>query len=598
MKPEEAAYVNLIVLARADRLVTDSEQSLLERCQEVLGVSEEFAEETKAKTDLECVGPNIIKGRPSDRLQILKMMIRVAYADGTIDPKERKLLNRCARSFGIGRIAVTGLFWEIQQELGIRRKLRISQIVAGAAVVVAAVVIWITFVHYGSKTEQQLDENRIHLDELRESMGLERTNAEDALRKVRESQESLELNETALEERIKELDKKAAHERKAIETSLTEEHKKRQALMKAEMDRLRKELDGVRKRAVAFKEIEKEYGGSILLIFIQYELVLDQQRIPRGSMGSGFFVTSSGHIVTNKHVVQPWKFSVEDIMLIDQGFAIDPATLVLAAWPAGTEMRTEQGVISLQAAFANLKHDLEVVGTAPDTFENAVRMLETGVPFQGRIHTYDNGDLAVLKANPTVPVRALPLAAATEKLEKLDPVMVLGFPTGINILETTKAETSPSVGEVRKIEKSIMVTAPIVPGNSGGPLMDIQGRVVGVASKIFGEATLGSCIPAEHILPLLPSAPDLNGLAGGHESTGAYRAALDDLSLADQRATEDADRKVIAEMRARILGIRDEMIQKAQVLPEPEARKKALQEVLKQFGSRWGREAVSLLEEM
>ena len=115
------------------------------------------------------------------------------------------------------------------------------------------------------------------------------------------------------------------------------------------------------------------------------------------------------------------------------------------------------------------------------SFEERLGRLRSGGVIRGRFHTLDNGDLAVLKAAVKTPVIALPLS---EKVEKLDPVMVLGFPSGISLLETAKAETSPSLGEVRKVQTSIMVTAPIVPGNSGGPLIDMDSNAVGVASKL------------------------------------------------------------------------------------------------------------------
>lgn len=578
MKPEEAAFINLVALARADGLVSPSEISLLEGYREALGVSVEFAEGVLKKEDLRALGSKEIKGKPSDRIQILKMMIRVAYADGLITSQEKKLLSRVAKSFGIGPIASRGLYWEIEREKGIRRKLRRSQIVAAVTIVVAALAVWVTFKHFSSKTEQRLSETRINLDELKTELGFGRAQAEDALKKVQKSQEDLAQNETALSKRLVELEKKD-----------------RQDLLKVEIDRLKLELARVRNLNAAFKEIEKEYGGSILLIFIAYELVLDKTRVPRGSMGSGFFATSVGHIVTNKHVVQPWKFSGDDIMLMESGYKIDPDSMIVAAWPAGAEVKTAGGDLNLDAAYNTVKKNLEVAKTTADTFEVQFRRLESGMMYRGRFHTIDQGDLAILKASPAFPVRAFPLALATDEIEKLDPVMVLGFPTGINILETTKAETSPSLGEVRKIEKSIMVTAPIVPGNSGGPLIDIQGAVVGVASRIYGEATLGSCIPSKYILPLLPAASDLLKDVARHEAAKAYRAALDDLRLAEQQCTDDKERKMIVDSRTRLFKIRDRMFAEAEKTKDKAAGKSALQKIVDQFGPVWGKEALELL---
>jgi uncharacterized membrane protein YebE (DUF533 family) len=170
LKLEEASFVNLVALAKADGLVSQSERSLLDRYREALGVSEEFAESTLVKDKLDAVGSKELKGKPGDRMHVLKMMIRVAYADGGISKQEKILINRVARSFGIGRLAMRGLCWEIERELGIQRRLRISQAVAVAAILVAAVIIWLTYEHFSSRAERQMDETRINLEELREQM--------------------------------------------------------------------------------------------------------------------------------------------------------------------------------------------------------------------------------------------------------------------------------------------------------------------------------------------------------------------------------------------------------------------------------------------
>ena len=82
--------------------------------------------------------------------------------------------------------------------------------------------------------------------------------------------------------------------------------------------------------------------------------------------------------------------------------------------------------------------------------------------------------------------------------------MVLGFPRGLDILEKGVAESSPSVGTVRKVEETIYVTASIIPGNSGGPIFDIEGQVVGIAARVIqGTETLGIGLRVRHIRDLL-----------------------------------------------------------------------------------------------
>ena len=122
-------------------------------------------------------------------------------------------------------------------------------------------------------------------------------------------------------------------------------------------------------------------------------------------------------------------------------------------------------------------------------------------------HRNDDGDLALLRCRVDRKVASIPLAPASSQVHRLDPVLVLGYPRGLHLLETSRATSTPTVGRVRKTEATIFVTAPIVSGNSGGPLMDTDGRVIGIATRTFGSATLAACLRVEHAHALLARAP-------------------------------------------------------------------------------------------
>lgn len=597
MELEQAAFINLVALARADGTLSSPELAMIERHREALGVSEEFAKEVLDDASLSPRGSSDVQGTQGDRLQVLKMMIRVAYADNDFTRQEKRLIDRLARSFGIGRLAINGLCLEIERELGIRRKLRLSQTALAVTVIVSAAIIIYLITLFSERSDLQQQETQISFDELKQEMGLERTSAEEALAQINQTYEAIAEKESALADRIAELEKMTAERQRSLET-LGREQREKQASVIHEMARLRSELTRIRTKNMIFQEIEKEYNDSIVLIFNAYDLVTKQDRVSRSSMGSGFVVSSQGHIVTNKHVVQPWKFSAEDIALLDNGYTIDPASMLLAAWPAGEEIKTKNDFLNLPTAYSNVAGTLALHKATPDTFETKVHQLASGVTFQGQFHTGNEGDLAVLKATSNDPFKAIPLALADDELEKLDPVMVLGFPIGLNILESTRAETSPSLGEVRKIERSIMVTAPIFPGNSGGPLVDLEGHVVGVASGIYGESTLGTCIPTSHIFELLPSSTDFLKEIPTLEAAGHYRAALDDLRLADRQCTDDTERRVIETTKSRILAERDSLLEEAKLETDLQLQKDACISILNQFGPHWAKKAQDLLNSL
>ncbi len=74
---------------------------------------------------------------------------------------------------------------------------------------------------------------------------------------------------------------------------------------------------------------------------------------------------------------------------------------------------------------------------------------------------------------------------AAINIPKLTPVMTLGFPLGSRT-QTDTVNVSVSTGHVRRTFKTMFqVDTSIYQGNSGGPVIDPRGRVVGIASSVY-----------------------------------------------------------------------------------------------------------------
>lgn len=159
---------------------------------------------------------------------------------------------------------------------------------------------------------------------------------------------------------------------------------------------------------------------------------------PMGA-GSGVIIAPDGYVLTNHHVVE--KPDRLEVTLMD-------GTSVAAV----------------------------VVGSDPPSDLAVIRAEGTGLPFATL------GDSGALRAGQLV--------------------IAIGNPFGFQSTVSTGVVSALGRGlrsrEGRLIENIIQHTAPLNPGNSGGPLVDSRGRVVGINTAIIAVAQgIGFAIPAD-----------------------------------------------------------------------------------------------------
>ena len=165
-----------------------------------------------------------------------------------------------------------------------------------------------------------------------------------------------------------------------------------------------------------------------------------QETRESGALGSGFVVSKDGYIVTNNHV-------------------IDGADEIFVKFSDGREYKTK------------------LVGTSPEV------------------------DIAVLKINSNETFKPLEFANSDD-VQIGQWSIAFGNPMGLNDSMTAgivSAAGRSSLG-IEQIENFIQTDAAINQGNSGGPLIDITGKVIGVNTAIYsqsgGSVGIGFAIPA------------------------------------------------------------------------------------------------------
>jgi serine protease Do len=204
---------------------------------------------------------------------------------------------------------------------------------------------------------------------------------------------------------------------------------------------------------------------------------------PRGT-GSGFIYDAEGYIITNNHVVQD----------------------------------AERIVVRL---FSGKEYDAEIIGTDPET------------------------DIAVIKIKADEPLQPLPLGNS-DNVKVGEFAIAIGSPRGF--------EGSVSFGHISALGREglrglamqgltfqnlIQTDAAINLGNSGGPLCNIDGEVVGINTAIvFGANSIGFAIPintAKQTVPVLISEGKVTrGYLGVSIDDANTYADVDSLGLPDE----------------------------------------------------------------
>ncbi|HZK48245.1 MAG TPA: trypsin-like peptidase domain-containing protein [Thermoleophilia bacterium] len=133
--------------------------------------------------------------------------------------------------------------------------------------------------------------------------------------------------------------------------------------------------------------------------------------------------------------------------------------------------------------------------------------LVDGRSFDGRVVGSDGrDDLALVKIEPDTDLQLAPLGDS-DKIRAGEWVMAMGNPLGFEYSVTVGVVS----GKGRELPSTnfadfIQTDAAIYPGNSGGPLFNLAGEVIGINTAVIPDTNLGFAVPinsAKEILPQL-----------------------------------------------------------------------------------------------
>ena len=212
---------------------------------------------------------------------------------------------------------------------------------------------------------------------------------------------------------------------------------------------------------------------------------------PGSALGSGFFITEQGHIVTNNHV-------------------IDNATEISVQLEDGREL------------------DAELIGKDPQT------------------------DLAVIKVKDPGRYQYVSFSR-TNNLRRGDWVVALGNPFGLGGTATAGILSADGRdgGQSSPYTDFLQIDAAINRGNSGGPTFDLYGRVIGVNTAILsptgGSVGIGFAIPSELAIAVTDQL-----IANGKVSRGWLGVTIQPVSddIADALDLSQAKGAIVSDLQA------------------------------------------------
>lgn len=186
------------------------------------------------------------------------------------------------------------------------------------------------------------------------------------------------------------------------------------------------------------KQLAQRFGEGVVLVSVP------------SALGSGFFISAEGHVITNFHV-------------------IEGETRI-----AVTVFRQTNGEFNRQKF-----EDVDIVAT--NSFL----------------------DLALLRVHlPDDYTPVITYLADDDRIRDGDAVFAIGNPLGLE-----RSVSEGIIGRRNRADEGlayIQTTTQINPGNSGGPLFNNRGEVIGVTNmKIMGGEGLGFAIPTRYVIDFL-----------------------------------------------------------------------------------------------
>jgi hypothetical protein len=272
-------------------------------------------------------------------------------------------------------------------------------------------------------------------------------------------------------------------------------------------------LEAMEPSGVRFKRVLQDARGASLFLRTSFELefIRAGEIVVQQSFGSGFLVSEHGLAMAARHVLFPWHYDRDLQVLVALGLVrVREESVSWNVWT--TDARVIAGeepsggpVFDLQTAWSS-RSDARAVRhlySPPAQFvEELVEAPVGAVTISALVSGPD--DIAVLQLmHFDSPADHVELAV--QPAEPLDEAMALGYP--FSRLEDGRAVPQAVTGFVRRITENILeLNTALNPGVSGGPILNRDGRVIGMAVGVLQSDVYGLAIRSRDLARALDHA--------------------------------------------------------------------------------------------
>ena len=386
-----------------------------------------------------------------------------------------------AEAHGDGRGPIGSFVGQLAYDLRRHASRATQMVVVGLLVLLLSVVTGA--IYSGYKTRKAFERHMTALTEELES--------------TRRTQADLERRIT--EERTKVAEALAARQAENARLVAQLEQQRRLGTSSEEVRALTQRLKALEQERVGAEHLIRRYGHSVCFLYIAYGFV---QKGEPGAvpsvlleyMGTGFLVDDRGHIVTNRHITEPWN--------------MDPSVAAMVKTGVDTKM------VSLLAYFPGRREPSAVA---------LVRLSDVADVALGRLSPVPQGVLPI------------PIKKPEPKGTVGEVVVLLGYPAGVEGVLARMDDEAAAVlvkkhrGDLRALVQDIADRGAVRPlatqghigdivanrivydaqttgGGSGSPVFNGRGEVIAVNAATmtrFGGASFG--VPIGLAMELLPA---------------------------------------------------------------------------------------------